>query len=333
MTDARREALNPEQRAAVDEHGNVLLIACPGSGKTRTLIHKVAAELEALTSPREFVIAITYTHRAADEIEDRIAAMGINTDQLWIGTIHSFCIEWIIRPYSIYHPELARGYRVLDAHEAEKLIETVCVGSRPRVRPYDCGYHYTAGSRVLQVQDTRKHGAVEIVLQRYVDLLRSQNLIDFEHILLYAWQLVNTVPKIPELLSRMFRFVAVDEYQDTRDTQYDILISILRAGGDQTRAMFVGDPNQSIFASLGGFAIELPDLQKRSGMTFRLMELAANYRSTERIIDYYSYFRVDGSEIYPAASHASHRGELTFNNTVTRDDLEVEVARLIRRQY
>jgi DNA helicase-2/ATP-dependent DNA helicase PcrA len=330
MTDTQRDALNDEQRHAIDEPGNVLLIACPGSGKTRTLIYKVAEELEKLTSRRQFVIAITYTHRAADEIEERIVAMGINTQQLWIGTIHSFCLEWIIRPYSIYHSELSQGFRILDAHEAEKVLESLCLGSRPRITSYDCGYHYTAGSRVLQVQDTRKHEAVEGILQRYEDYLKTEKLVDFEHILLYAWQLIQSVPKIAKLLSQMFTFVAVDEYQDTRDTQYDILIGILRAGSGATRAMLVGDPNQSIFASLGGYAIDLSDLQQRSELSFQPMELAANYRSTERIISYFSYFRMEGSAIYPAAQHADHRGELTFNNTLMRDDLEAEVARLIR---
>jgi DNA helicase II / ATP-dependent DNA helicase PcrA len=81
--------LDDEQRAAIAEPGNVFLIACPGSGKTRTLIYKIAVELTRLTSERQFVVAITYTHRAADEIHERIERLGIDTSQLWIGTIHS----------------------------------------------------------------------------------------------------------------------------------------------------------------------------------------------------------------------------------------------------
>lgn len=85
--------LNREQTEAVLLPESLFLIACPGSGKTRTLTYKIAYELSRLESSRQFVVAITYTHRAADEIQERIESMGVNTDQLWIGTIHSFCLE------------------------------------------------------------------------------------------------------------------------------------------------------------------------------------------------------------------------------------------------
>ena len=111
MNSRTENLLNPEQQAVITESGSVVLIACPGSGKTRTLTHKVAAELEKLTSPRQYVVAITYTHRAAEEIEERITELGVDTEQLWIGTIHSFCLEWIIRPYGIYHPKLQNGFQ------------------------------------------------------------------------------------------------------------------------------------------------------------------------------------------------------------------------------
>jgi len=90
--------LNPEQEAAIEEPGSVFLVACPGSGKTRTLTYKIARLLSTLPSEKAWVIAITYTHRAADEIEERIERLGVDTSRLWIGTIHSFCLDWIIRP-------------------------------------------------------------------------------------------------------------------------------------------------------------------------------------------------------------------------------------------
>ncbi|MEV1192286.1 UvrD-helicase domain-containing protein, partial [Pseudomonas aeruginosa] len=100
--------LNSEQSAAVVEPSSVFLIACPGSGKTRTLTYKIAYELSRRTDKR-IVVAITYTHRAADEIQERIEDLGIDTSGLWIGTIHAFCLEWIIKPYGIYSPALAHG--------------------------------------------------------------------------------------------------------------------------------------------------------------------------------------------------------------------------------
>lgn len=101
--------INKEQSDAIVEEENVLLIACPGSGKTRTLTYKVAYELSKLTSEKKHIIAITYTNRAADEIKERIDLLGVETKQLWIGTIHSFCLEWILRPYSCYNSRLKKG--------------------------------------------------------------------------------------------------------------------------------------------------------------------------------------------------------------------------------
>ena len=88
--------LNDPQKEAILEAGSVFLVACPGSGKTRTLTFKIAEELSKLESPRQCLVAITYTHRAADEIKERIERLGIDASRLWIGTIHSFCLEWIL---------------------------------------------------------------------------------------------------------------------------------------------------------------------------------------------------------------------------------------------
>ena len=94
----------------------------PGSGKTRTLTYKVAYELSRLESSKQRVVAITYTHRAADEIHERIENLGVDTTQLWIGTIHSFCLEWILKPYGIYNSELSHGFRVINSHDSETIM-------------------------------------------------------------------------------------------------------------------------------------------------------------------------------------------------------------------
>ena len=89
--------LNPEQEKAIYNENSILLIACPGSGKTRTITYKIAYELSKLESNKQYIVAITYTNRAADEIKERIELLGVDTEQLWIGTIHSFCVEWILK--------------------------------------------------------------------------------------------------------------------------------------------------------------------------------------------------------------------------------------------
>ena len=121
-----KNKLNSEQEDAIKEPQSVLLIACPGSGKTRALTYKIAFELGKLISKKEFIIAITYTNNAADEIKERVELLGVDTNQLWIGTIHSFCLEWILRPYHLYLDELKNGFRVINSHESEAILTELC---------------------------------------------------------------------------------------------------------------------------------------------------------------------------------------------------------------
>ncbi|MCS2510060.1 UvrD-helicase domain-containing protein [Bacteroides fragilis] len=118
--------LNPEQEKAIYNENSILLIACPGSGKTRTIIYKIAYELSKLESNKQYIIAITYTNRAADEIKERIELLGVDTEQLWIGTIHSFCVEWILKPYHMYLEELRFGYDIINTNDTENYLVSLC---------------------------------------------------------------------------------------------------------------------------------------------------------------------------------------------------------------
>lgn len=323
--------LNDEQEAAVRFEGSQFLIACPGSGKTRTLTYKIAYELSRLTSKRKFVVAITYTNRAADEIHERIEALGLDTTQLWIGTIHAFCLEWILKPYGIYDPALAHGYGILDLHEREKLLEELCKPYQAqRVTFWDCDYYFTRTNYILGCSDTRKHPLIEKVLERYFQILSERRLIDFEMILKYADRLTEAKPAINQILSNLFSIILVDEYQDTKEIQYEILASILRAGGGKTNLFMVGDPNQAIFGSLGGYPIELGELTEKSGIHIETRALSRNYRSSERIIEYFGNFNVHGTAIAAAGDVRDFPSKVTYNQRIDKEDLADEVARLIR---
>ena len=118
--------LNPEQEKAIYNENSILLIACPGSGKTRTITYKIAYELSKLESNKQYIVAITYTNRAADEIKERIELLGVDTEQLWIGTIHSFCVEWILKPYHMYIEELRFGYDIINTNDTENYLVSLC---------------------------------------------------------------------------------------------------------------------------------------------------------------------------------------------------------------
>lgn len=323
--------LNEEQDAAVRFEGSQFLVACPGSGKTRTLTYKIAYELSRLTCKRQFVVAITYTNRAADEIHERIEALGVDTTQLWIGTIHAFCLEWILKPYGIYEPALAHGFGILDLHEREKLLEELCEPYREqRVTLWDCDYYFTRTNYYLGCHDARKHPLIEAVLERYFQILLERRLVDFEMILKYAHQLTAAKPAISQILANLFAVILVDEYQDTKEIQYEIVASILRAGAGKTKLFMVGDPNQAIFGSLGGYPIELEELTSKSGIQIELRALSRNYRSSERIIDYFGNFNVHGTTIVAAGDGRDFPSKVTYNRSIDRENLADEVARLIR---
>ena len=104
--------LSPEQEAACRTPKNVLLTACPGSGKTRTLTRRLAYQAAQNPVSERWNIAITFTNRAADEIASRLEEMDVDLSNIWTGTIHQFCMQFVIRPYSMYSPRLCKGYSI-----------------------------------------------------------------------------------------------------------------------------------------------------------------------------------------------------------------------------
>ncbi|HCM62106.1 MAG TPA: ATP-dependent helicase [Morganella sp. (in: Bacteria)] len=322
--------LNTEQEAAIREPGSVFLIACPGSGKTRTLTYKIAYELSQLESNNQFIVAITYTHRAADEIHERIENLGVDTSRLWIGTIHSFCLEWILKPYGVYHEALGRGFRIIDLHEREKVLENLCQPyKKPKITIWDCEYYFTDEGYVISCPYDWKHAGLAEILEKYFDYLRETRQIDFELILYYAYQLISEQPQISVILGQLFSFILVDEYQDTKRIQYSIIASILKAG-QGTKAFIVGDPNQAIYESLGGYPIAFEEFQSMAGIKLKELELAQNYRSSERIINYFANYSVYDTRIEAASKDKAYPSLISFNDSVNKDSLEDELIRLIR---
>ncbi|CDZ54415.1 UvrD-helicase domain-containing protein [Neorhizobium galegae] len=325
-----KDDLNEEQVEAIDEPGNVFLAACPGSGKTRTLIYRIAKQLSELRSEKHRVVAITYTRRAADEIHERIERLGIDTSQLWIGTIHSFCLEWILRPYAGFQEELKLGFRVTNSHETEAVIEGLIEQRYPSLTIFDWGYFFTSSGYQLNCSDASKTGALQRLLGEYWALLQKNRQIDFELILYYAYQLISSVPVISKLLASIFRAILVDEYQDTREIQYVILASILRQSGENATAFIVGDPNQAIFGSLGGYAVSPAEFSQMSGLPFRQMHLSSNYRSSMKIVGYFEDFSSPTVKVEAVGKERDYPSIISYNNQVRKDDLQAELVRLIR---
>ena len=331
--------LNNKQIDAIQEDDSVLLIACPGSGKTRTLTYKIAYELSKLKSKKQYIIAITYTNRASDEIKDRIELMGVDTKQLWIGTIHAFCLEWILRPYYLYIPQLKYGFRVINSHDSEEIITQLCkeyneskgVTQKEGITFWDCGYIITEKLKfqVTTCNDGKKQLAIEI-LKKYFQILNENHQVDFELILYYALRILREKSSIVKILTNLFSYFVVDEFQDTKATQYHIIGEILRASMQKSKLFMVGDPNQAIFESLGGYAISKENLEPLTNLEIKVHVLSDNYRSSSKIISYFDFYKTYTNQIEASGEYADYRSLITFDRRTTKDNLVEEVVRLIR---
>lgn len=320
-----------EQKEALKADGDVLVVACPGSGKTRTLIHKIAAELSQISSHREFVIALTYTHVAAEEIRNRVEAMGIDTTQLWIGTIHSFCLTWILRPYAIYHADLKDGFSVVDTFESEEILDAIAKRHPPLRSNFDCKYYATEhGFSPDKNTPATSVDALVSTIAEYHTYLLDQKKIDFEMMLKFAHDLIVDHKPIAKRLSQLFRIIAIDEFQDTRAVQYSIVSSVLREHDSKTKLFIVGDPNQAIFGSLGGLAKTANELSTLIGRPVKQLTLRSNYRSSQMIVDYFSNFAVTPTQIKATGENRDWPGDLVHDTTLDKSELVRGVAHIIR---
>ncbi|WP_264536679.1 UvrD-helicase domain-containing protein [Flavobacterium sp. N1736] len=320
------EKLSEEQKIAVMQSGNVILTACPGSGKTRVIIHKLAYEVSQISEgSKKRIVALTFTVRASEEIFRRLNRMGLNSDRIWSGTLHSFCLEWIIKPYSAYLSELQNGYSIADETFCGDLISSLKdkYGLK-QIDPVNLRFKRD-GSFAEPLSIQKK------LLLEYHEILKENKVIDFELILLYSYRLLCEFPKIAKTLSNIFKLICVDEYQDTQDLLYAIICSIINAGDGSTSLFLVGDTDQAIYTSLGGVAKDIDAIRTEIGNKNILpLTLTGNYRSNQRIIDFYKHFQTQRIEIKALGTNANEKGLITFNNSIEQKDVVNEIARLIQ---
>lgn len=304
------DKLNPQQKQVCIDEGNILLKACPGSGKTRTLTYKIAYLVEKYIDSKKLNIAITYTNRAADEIRERLEKVETPEDKVWVGTIHQFCLEFIIRPYTMYHKRLRKGYHIIDEYVTKQYIEEII-----EELGIDIGY-----SKPFEYPK---------ILEKYQKKLLDEKEIDFNDILSISFDLISDKKFIAENISGIIRTILVDEYQDTNELQYKILSSIVRAD-KKIQVTFVGDTDQAIYGGLGGVAKTCDELQKEFGIKFLERKLDGCYRSTQRIVDYYSYFQLKGMKIQAVSDIKDEIGCLIYDNTINKSELFEKIACIVK---
>lgn len=296
--------LNPEQQRAVQTlRGPVLIFAGAGSGKTRTLTHRIA-HLIAQGVPAWQILAVTFTNKAAKEMKERIGRiLNITTENgssiygevtqhpsLPVsGTFHSICARILRR--DIEALGRSRSFVIYDADDQEKVIERTLKDlgiTKEELKPRTALSHisklksegvraHEARSRALGSVDTR----LAEIYNRYQRELLTANALDFDDLILETIHLFAECPDILVRYQNTWRFLHVDEYQDTNRAQY-IFISLLAKAS--RNLCVIGDPDQSIYSFRGADVRNILDFQKEYNDATAIT-LEQNYRSTQQILD------------------------------------------------
>lgn len=177
-----------------------MINAGPGSGKTKILTLKVIKELNRLKYRTSKIAALTFTNRAAEEISKRINFEIEDNSKFWSGTIHSFCLNWIIKPYSCYLSELKNGYIIIDESEVRKLKNKI--KQRYEI-PYKKDFITRRSSKGHYLNNKEEFNEAA---KAYHEYLREHKLVDYDLILFYSYMIIKKFPLVSYNLSRIFNY-------------------------------------------------------------------------------------------------------------------------------
>jgi len=304
-------ALNEQQRDAIIHEGNTVVLAGPGSGKTDTVVLKVAHLLTQEVRPPRGVACITFSADAVREFTIRLRRQGLRPGpRLFLGTVHSFCLTRIIRPYARLAgvAELAER-TVASAPERGRLLQRALdsqdVSENPAYFDTTLGVirKALACEESLDSFDPR-HVAVA---HDYEESLHRQRLIDFDGMTFEALRLLQTDSATSDLLVARYPWVAVDEYQDLGGPLHKIVLCLHSAG---TNIFAVGDPDQCVFGFSGANPRYLNELE--IDPSFYVVRLRFNYRAGRRLIDA-AEAALDVTRGYEADPNRTDEGEVILN--------------------
>ncbi len=285
------EGLNPEQRRAVTStEGPLLVLVGAGSGKTRVITARVAYLLERGVAP-ENVLAVTFTNKAAREMRERVAALvgKKRAARVFVGTFHGFCLE-ILRAHG-KAIGLSTKFTISDTGDQLSILRGVLrelhVGDaslQPAALQARISLLKNQMAERSKFQAQAADDADELIgraWERYDERLRRTSALDFDDVLLYALELLRD-PKGPRAeLERRFRYVMVDEYQDTNAPQYEIVRAV---AGKRANLCVVGDDDQSIYGWRGADVRKILAFE-RDFAGAEVVRLETNYRSTAPILE------------------------------------------------
>lgn len=293
------DELNAVQRAAVTTtEGPVLVIAGPGSGKTRVLTYRIAHLLENNVKPWE-ILTLTFTNKSAREMKDRIEkVVGPKAQQVWAGTFHSIFAR-ILRAEAtkIGYPA---SFTIYDTDDTTSVLRAIIKEMNLDTNTYNASAirsrislsksnlitpkAYRENADMMQQDRAAKRPYIVDIYEKYVARCRRSGAMDFDDLLFQLYRLFRDNPEqVLEKYQKKFKYVHVDEFQDTNFLQYAILRRLVKYPGSPENVFVVGDDAQSIYAFRGATIDNILDFEK-DYPTLKTFKLEQNYRSTHHIV-------------------------------------------------
>jgi DNA helicase-2/ATP-dependent DNA helicase PcrA len=289
--------LNEQQREAVlATEGPLLILAGAGSGKTRVIAHRIAYLIAEKKVPSWNILAVTFTNKAADEMRQRVQRL-LRTQERsslpLVSTFHSLCVRILRQDLEKLNDKYTRRFTIYDQDDSVRLIKQ-CIKELGYDEKYlgpratqstissakNHGEDPTAFSARAEYVDERR-AAMGKTYQMYEDRLHANNALDFDDLLIKAVRLLRDVPEVREKYNNKFRYILVDEYQDTNSLQF-ALISLITQKSQNI--CVVGDEDQSIYKWRGADITNILNFEKHFPNT-KTIRLEQNYRSTQTILD------------------------------------------------
>jgi DNA helicase II / ATP-dependent DNA helicase PcrA len=284
-------SLNPEQQEAVlKTEGPLLILAGAGSGKTRVIAHRIAHIVSERFAEPDRVLAVTFTNKAAGEMRTRVETLlRVDCQRMWISTFHALCARLLRREAP--HIGLSRDFVIYDSTDQLTLMKQALreIGQddstlQPRLALSRISHakNRMEGPESFAANSWNpKDAQIGKLYEIYIRRLKDANALDFDDLLLQTVELFDKAPSVRERYADKFRFVMVDEYQDTNRPQY---LLIQQLAGKHRNLCVVGDPDQSIYKWRGADLRNILDFEHDFPEAL-IVRLERNYRSTQVILD------------------------------------------------
>lgn len=333
--------LNEKQKEAVlTINGPVMAIAGAGSGKTSVLTKRIAYLIYEHDVHYKNILAITFTNKAANEMKQRVKELiGVNPYDMWISTFHSMCAK-ILREH-IEKLGYKRHFQIIDDDDNVQIIKTLMKKANIDTKVYNpkvvkglvlkCKFD----EDYLDDIESPFKEVVGRIYRQYQNYLYESNLVDFEDLMILTIKLLKQEPAVKEYYNDLFKYILVDEFQDTNNVQYELIKLLVNK---ENNIFIVGDEDQSIYAFRGANIENISNF-KKDFKNYHIVLLEQNYRSTNTILDAANHIIKHNSTRIPKNLFSTKgKGEqiVHYKGVTARDEVEYvasTIRNLVRSGY